>query len=70
MDPTRIPCKLKPAPEPVRRAHFEKHRADTEHLLFRGELPSLVDFRQLGLLPPVLDQGALGSCVFNASKRA
>ena len=67
MDPTQIPCRLRPAPEPIRRAHFEKYRGDTEQHLHQGDLPSYVDFRERGFLPPVLDQGQLGSCVFNAS---
>lgn len=37
-----------------------------EQHLSRGELPDHVDFRETGLLPPVLNQGQLGSCVSNA----
>ncbi|KAK9803812.1 hypothetical protein WJX73_002399 [Symbiochloris irregularis] len=38
-----------------------------EDYLSRGDLPSRVDFRETGLLPPVLNQGQLGSCVSNAA---
>lgn len=66
MDPTSIPCRLRPAPAQARRAHFDRHRSESEVHLARGQLPDRVDLRESGLLPPVLDQGSLGSCVSNA----
>lgn len=68
MDPTQIPCRLRPSPAHVRDAHVREYRLDTEKHLHQGELPSHVDFRNTEFLPQVLDQGQLGSCVFNASE--
>jgi len=48
--------------QPVDSRDFIYHRTDKAAIV-----PSSVDLRDTGLVPPILDQGQLGSCTANAS---
>lgn len=57
--------------------NYKRQQQDERDLLyhfevphFHSELPKHVDLRDTGLMPPVLDQGRLGSCTANATSNA
>jgi len=57
--------------------NYKRQKDDTRDLMYHlgapqiyGELPKKVDLRETGFMPPVLDQGRLGSCVANATSNA
>ena len=57
--------------------NYKRQKVDERDLFFHlevpelyGNLPTKVDLRETGFMPPVLDQGRIGSCVANAASNA